>query len=554
MLPELAGCKTQEEFGMDILRGKGSSGGIAFGSIYYYNRLPAVVEKRPITDVGAEYKRFEHARDTAVKELDVLYASAAENVGVAEAEIFKAHQMMLEDPDYCDSVRDIITGERLSAEYAVQSTAESFANIFRNLDDPLLKERAADIKDISRRVIGLLTGKCESPILERPSIIAADDLSPSDTITINREYILGIITSGGSTNSHTSILSRTMGIPAVVSVEGIDRTADGKEAAVDAEGGIVYLQPDEKTKNELMAKQFMLESRKTLLNDLIGKENVTLGGKRIDIYANIGSDRDLPLVLKNDAGGIGLFRSEFIYLESDGYPSEEKQFEIYRTVLEQMEGRRVVIRTMDIGADKKIDYFELPEEENPALGFRAIRLCLTRPELFRTQLRALHRASVYGRLAVMFPMIISEKEIDEVILIVNEVKSGLAAENIPFSDQIEYGIMIETPAAAVISDLLAKKVDFFSIGTNDLTQYTLAADRQNINIERFVDIHHEAVIRLISSTVKNAHEAGIWCGICGELGADVAMIGKFVEMGVDELSVPPSKVLEVREAVRKLSV
>jgi len=539
---------------MKVLRGQGVSSGIAFGEIYYYNRTPNVVEKTRITDAAAEYKRFERSRNAAIRELDALHSKTAETIGELDAGIFKVHQMMLEDLDYCNSVHSMIERDRLSAEYAVELTAGSFADVFESLDDPIMQARAIDIKDISQRVIEILTGKRNTLAVDRPSIIAADDLTPSETVMLNRELILGIITSAGSMNSHTAILSRTMGVPAIVSLSGLDKSADGKKAIIDTDAGTVYIEPDEKTFEEMNAKLKCSEHRKMLLKELVGKDNVTLDGKRIDIYANIGSVGDIPLVKKNDAGGIGLFRSEFIYLESDGYPSEESQFQVYKTVLEQMQGRRVVIRTLDIGADKKIDYFNLPEEENPALGFRAIRLCLSRPELFRTQLRALHRASVCGRLAIMFPMIISEKEIEDTMAIVEDVKLSLKSENIPFSDNVEYGIMIETPAAAIISDILAKKVDFFSIGTNDLTQYTLAADRQNVNIEPFVDIHHEAVIRLIESTVKNAHAEGIWCGICGELGADTTMTKKFLEMGVDELSVPSAMVLEIRNTVRNIKL
>lgn len=535
---------------MVIIKGQGVSGGIAFGEIYYYSRTADVIVRNRTNSSDEEYERFEHSRDMAVKELSVLHAKAVERIGAPDADIFKVHQMMLEDDDFCSTVKSKLKSDNISAEYAVELAAETFAGLFENLDDPLMQARAADIKDISRRVIGILTGHRNTPVLDKASVIAADDLTPSETVMLDRELILGIITAEGSANSHTSILARTMGIPAIVSLHGLDKNADRKTVIVDADSGTVYLEPDRKTLGEMGMKWEKYQNQKKLLNELVGKDNLTLDGKRIDVYANVGSVDDIPFVKKNDAGGIGLFRSEFIYLESKDYPSEESQFIVYKKVLEQMEGKRVVIRTLDIGADKKIDYFNLPKEENPALGFRAIRLCLSRPELFRTQLRALHRASVYGKLAIMFPMITSVREVKEAMAIVEDIKCTLKSENVPFADQIEYGIMIETPAAAIISDILAKNVNFFSIGTNDLIQYTLAADRQNPRIESYVDNHHEAILRLIEQTVKNAHREGIWCGICGELGADPTMTKKFIEFGVDELSVPPAKVLEIRNIVR----
>ncbi|MEG0912570.1 MAG: phosphoenolpyruvate--protein phosphotransferase [Oscillospiraceae bacterium] len=540
---------------MLILNGKGVSNGLAFGKVYYFDRAPITIARTVISDPAAELVRFSEAKAAAIAELEKLYAHAAETIGEKDAEIFSVHQMMLDDLDYCESIQGMIQDENICAEFAVNATADIFADMFAALDDPYMKARATDVRDISRRVIGILSGKRDTIVLNEPSIIATDDLTPSETVTIDRNLLLAIITSGGSSNSHTAILSRTMGIPAIISLgEGLTNDIGGKQIIVDADSGTVYVEPDKAVNLKMHEKHEEFERQRVLLHELVGEENITLDGKKIEICANIGSPADLPLVKRNDAGGIGLFRSEFLYLESKNYPSEDSQFEAYKSVLEAMDGKRVVIRTLDIGADKKIGYFKLPKEENPALGFRAIRICLERPEIFKTQLRALLRASVYGRLSVMFPMITSKSEIDDIKKLLAESKDELKAKGIPFSEQVEYGIMIETPAAAIISDLLAKEVDFFSVGTNDLTQYTLAADRQNASIERFINKHHEAVLRLIEFAARSIHAEGKWIGICGELGADTALTKRFLEMGIDELSVSPSKVLEVRNMVRHITV
>ncbi len=539
---------------MLTLHGQGVSNGLAFGKIFYFDRAPVNVIRQAVADSAAEFARFERAKQTAIEELAALYERAVYTVGERDAEIFSVHQMMLDDLDYCESVQGMIEEESVNAEYAISATADIFADMFASLDDVVMQARATDVRDISRRVIGVLTGKRDSIVIDEPCIVAADDLTPSETVTIDRELLLGIITSAGSTNSHTAILSRTMGIPAIISVDGLDRAVHGKQAIIDAATGSVNVEPDEATEAALRTKLEQFERERNLLRELVGADNVTLDGRHIDVYANIGSPADLPLVHKNDAGGIGLFRSEFLYLESADYPTEDSQFEAYKAVLEGMTGKRVVIRTLDIGADKQIGYFDLPKEENPALGFRAIRICLARPDIFKTQLRALLRASVYGKLAVLFPMITAVSEIAEIKSILAQVQAELTAENKLFADDIEYGVMIETPAAAVISDRLAQEVDFFSVGTNDLTQYTLAADRQNASLDRFIDIHHEAVLRLIELAANNIHAAGKWIGICGELGADTALTRRFLEMGIDELSVSPSKVLDVRNAVRHIDL
>ncbi len=540
---------------MIVLKGKGVAGGAARGKIYYFDRTAPEITKKEITDVSAELERFENARSLACSELDALHDKALADVGEAVAEIFEIHRMMLDDLDYLDSINGLIQNDKVCAEYAVDETAKLFAETFASMEDnEYMQARAADVKDISSRVIGILTGKRGRLAPSEPSVIVTDDLMPSETVSADRAMLLGIVTSGGSANSHTAILSRTMGIPAVVTVEGVTPELDGRDAIVDADAGEIYIDPDEKTIAAYEKRRAELESRKKLLAELVGKENATKDGKKVKLFANIGSPADVEAALANDAGGVGLFRSEFLYLESDGYPSEEQQFAAYKQVLEGMQGREVVIRTLDIGADKKIDYFELPDEENPALGMRAIRICLTRPEIFKTQLRALFRASAYGKLLIMFPMIASEWEVDEIHKVADEVKAELKGEGIPFDENAKLGIMVETPAAAVMSDVLAQKVDFFSIGTNDLTQYTLAADRQNGSLERFADPHNEAVLRLIELVTKNAHAAGIWTGICGELAADAALTERFLRMGVDELSMSPAKILEVRQRVRALDL
>lgn len=539
---------------MLTLKGQGVSKGLAIGKVFYFDRTPVEIVRREVEDPTAEFARFEAAKASAIDELAALYERAVNTIGEKDAEIFSVHQMMLEDLDYCESIQGMIEGESVNAEFAVDATAELFAGMFASLDDPVMKARATDVRDISRRVIGILTGKRDTLIITEPSIVAADDLTPSETVTLDRSLLLGIVTSGGSANSHTAILSRTMGIPALISVQGLDETVHGRQAIIDSATGALYVEPDEETQTAFHARLEEFERQQILLHGLVGQDNVTLDGRRIDVFANIGSPADVPLVHKNDAGGVGLFRSEFLYLESTDYPTDESQYQAYKTVLEQMQGKKVVIRTLDIGADKQIGYFNLPKEENPALGFRAIRICLARPEVFKTQLRALLRASVHGKLAVMFPMITSKSEVDEIKSIVAEVKDELKAKGQAYSEDVEFGIMIETPAAAVISDVLAKEVDFFSVGTNDLTQYTLAADRQNANLDRFIDTHHEAVLRLIELAAKNIHAQGKWIGICGELGADTSLTRRFLEMGIDELSVSPSKVLEVRNMVRHIDL
>lgn len=541
---------------MTTLKGKSVSQGYAIGKAYCYDRQKPEISKKNIKDTVSEIERFEAARSRACEELDSLYEKAKNNMEDSEAEIFEIHRMMLDDLDYIDSVHQIINNDSVCAEYAVNETSNIFAENFASMEDnEYMQARATDVKDISDRVIAILLDKNTSLILSEPSIIVTDDLMPSETVSIDRSMLLAIVTSKGSANSHTSILARTLGIPAVVMTEGTDCISNGDNLIVDASAGCVYICPEPELIEQYDNKIRQQREHAKQLNDLIGKENITAdGSKTIKIFANIGSPSDVDSVLSNDAGGIGLFRSEFLYLESETYPDEEKQFKAYKEVLERMQGREVVIRTLDIGADKKIDYFELPKEDNPALGFRAIRICLERPEIFKTQLRALLRASAFGNLLIMFPMIASEWEVDAAISAVNEVKDELKRENIEFDENVRLGIMIETPAAAVMSDVLAKKVDFFSIGTNDLTQYTLAADRQNETISRFVDTHNEAVLRLIELTAKNAHEAGIWVGICGELAADTDLTERFLRMGIDELSMSPKRILDVRAKVRSIKL
>ena len=533
--------------------GKSVLKGIAAGKLYLYRKKEFVLTQEKVGDPEAEIERFEEARQKACSQLDVLYEKAVKEAGEEQAMIFDVHRIMLDDGDYLDAIREEIRSTGVNAAYAVNVTGERFAQMFASMDDDYMKARSADVLDISRRVSGILAGAGEEGIVsDEPVILLADDLAPSETVQIDKSRILALVTREGSTNSHTAILARSMNIPALVQTDvELKEEYHGKPAVVDGFEGALYIEPQEDLLAGLLRRKEEADRARAELEMLKGLDNVTSDGRRIHVYANIGSVEDVDRALEADAGGIGLFRSEFIYLGRNDFPSEEEQFEIYREVLSRMGGKKVVIRTLDIGADKQADYFELPKEENPAMGYRAIRICLTRQEIFRTQLRAIWRASIYGTAAVMFPMIISVKEIRKIREIVEDVKRELAAEGIPFGN-VETGIMVETPAAAVISDELAKEVEFFSIGTNDLTQYTLAIDRQNQRLESFYDAHHEAVLRLIGMTVKNAHAAGIWCGICGELGADTSLTETSLNMGVDELSVSPSGVLGVRKAVRDL--
>lgn len=538
---------------MNVYQGKSVFGGIAIGHLCVYQKGEQQVTRQKIEDVEAEVKRFQVAREAAQAQLGELYDKAVKEVGEANAAIFEMHQMLLEDEDYQDSVENIIRTQQVNAEYATAVTSDHFSSMFAEMDDDYMKERAADIRDISERVIANLNGENKRKVVtDEPVIILADDLAPSETVQLEKDKVLSFVTVHGSVNSHTAILARTMGIPALVSTEmELTQDLDGKLAVVDGNHGTIYVDPDAETMEKMKTLKKEEEEKKELLQTFKNKESITLDGKRVLTYANIGNVKDLALVLQNGAEGIGLFRSEFLYLESETYPTEEEQFEVYKKVAETMAGKRVIIRTLDIGADKQADYFELAKEENPAMGVRAIRICLTRPEIFKTQLRALFRASAYGNIAIMYPMITSLSEIAQIKEIVEEVKAELDADGVPYGTP-EQGIMIETPAAATISDLLAKEVDFFSIGTNDLTQYTLAIDRQNAKLDNIYDSHHEAVLRMIQMVVDNAHKEGIWAGICGELGADTTLTERFVEMGLDELSVSPTFVLPVRKIVREM--
>lgn len=537
---------------MNIIKGKGVFGGVAIGRISLYRRRENIIKRYHIDDTEAEIGRFKTAKAEAIRQLKDLYEKAVVEVGEANAMIFDIHQMMLDDQDYCESIENIIKTEQVNAEYAVGTTADNFAQMFSSMDDPYMKERAADVRDISERVIGLLSDAQASTVTaDEPVIVAADDLAPSETVQLDKDKVLGFVTVHGSSNSHTAILARTMNIPAIIGAEGIEKF-DGCMAVADGLAGVVYIDPDEATLTKMRQKQAEERRKKELLNQLKGQDNVTIDGKRIDVFANIGNPGDVGAALENDAGGIGLFRSEFLYLESNDFPTEEQQFAAYKTVVQNMAGRKVVIRTLDVGADKQVDYFKLPKEENPAMGYRAIRICLTRPEIFKTQLRALYRASAFGRVAIMFPMITAVDEVLQIKEIAGQVRRELTHEGIAFSSDIELGIMIETPAAALISDLLAREVDFFSIGTNDLTQYTLAVDRQNQQLDPFYDPHHPAVLRMIQQVAKNAHDNGIWVGICGELGADLSLIETFLSYGIDELSVSPGLILPLRDKIRSI--
>lgn len=537
--------------------GKGVYGAVAIGKISVFKKNDVSVARTHIDDTEAEKARVEAAKSAAAEQLSAIYEKALKEVGETNAQIFEIHMMMLEDEDYNESIRNIIDTQHVNAEFAVAVTADNFAEMFSSMDDSYMQARAADVKDISNRIIANLTGTAPGIAdTDDKMIICADDLAPSETVSLDKDKVLAFVTAHGSSNSHTAILARNMNIPAVIGVgdKFMSDIKDGDEAIVDGFTGEIYLSPDDATKGKMLKKQADDENKKRLLLELKGKENVTVDGSKINIFANIGSIDNIGAVLMNDAGGIGLFRSEFLYLENTDYPTEEQQFNAYKRVLESMAGKKVIIRTLDIGADKQVDYFNLKKEENPALGYRAIRICLTRPEIFKTQLRALFRASVYGHLGIMFPMITSVKELEQILSICDDVKADLKNDGIDYSDSIEIGIMIETPAAAIISDKLAPMVDFFSVGTNDLTQYTLACDRQNPDIEQFCDTHHEAILRLIEMSAENAHKNGAWIGICGELAADTTLTETFLRMGIDELSVSPTYVLKVRDTVRKIDL
>ena len=539
---------------MKQFTGKGVYGAVAIGKISVFKKPDAAIKRVRVEDTEKEKERVAQAKAASAEQLRKIYEKALKEVGETNAQIFEIHMMMLEDDDYNESIENIIDSQSVNAEYAVALTADNFAEMFASMDDPYMQARSADVKDISNRMIANLTGAAaDGAETNDKMIVCADDLAPSETISLDKDKVLAFVTAHGSSNSHTAILARNMNIPAVIGVgdEFLAQINDGDTAIVDGFTGEIYLDPDEQTLAKMEEKRAADEEKKRLLQDLKGKENVTLDGKKINIYANIGSVDNIGAVLLNDAGGIGLFRSEFLYLENTDYPTEEQQFHAYKRVLESMAGKKVIIRTLDIGADKQVDYFGMKKEENPALGFRAIRICLTRPEIFKTQLRALYRASVYGDLGIMFPMITSVSEVQRVLAVCDEVKAELKEQGIEYSENVELGIMIETPAAAVISDKLAPMVDFFSVGTNDLTQYTLACDRQNPDIEQFCDTHHEAILRLIEMSAENAHKNGAWIGICGELAADTTLTETFLRMGIDELSVSPTFVLKVRDAVRK---
>lgn len=536
---------------MQVYSGKSVFRGIAIGKISVYRKNEQQVKRVRTEDTKGELARYEAAKAAAIEQLQELYQKALKEVGEANAAIFEIHQMMLDDGDYNESVENIIETQKVNAEYAVAVTGDNFAQMFRAMDDDYMRERAADVKDISERVLSILNGGQKGKVVtDEPVIIVADDLAPSETVQLEKDMVLSFVTVHGSVNSHTAILARTMAIPALIGTEELplDDTVDGKLAVVDGLNGKIYVEPDAQTMEEMKKRRQAELEKKELLQLLKGKDNVTLDGKKIMLYANIGNIKDLATVIQNDAGGIGLFRSEFIYLEKDRYPTEEEQFSIYKTAVETMAGKRVIIRTLDIGADKQCEYFKMDKEENPALGYRAIRICLTRPEIFKTQLRALFRASAYGNLAIMYPMITSLWEVRRIKEIVEEVKAELTAEQLEFGNP-QQGIMIETPAAVMMSGELAKEVDFFSIGTNDLTQYTLAIDRQNPKLDKFYDAHHPAVLSMIRMTVENAHKAGIWAGICGELGADTSLTKEFLAMGVDELSVSPGSILPIRKII-----
>ena len=542
---------------MKTFHGTGVYGAIAIGSASIFKRQDKGVRREKIDDIEGELKRVEAAKEKAIAQLSEIYAKALAEVGETHAQIFEIHMMMIEDDDYNESIQNIIKTQSVNAEYAVAATSDNFSEMFASMDDAYMQARASDVKDISNRIIACLTNEEEqSGAADEKMIICADDLAPSETVSLDKERVLAFVTAFGSSNSHTAILARNMNIPAIINVgaDFLKALKDGVKIIVDGHKGDIIVDPDEKTEKEYLAKQADDIRRKNLLQELKGKDNITKDGTKVKIYANIGGVDGIGAVLANDAGGIGLFRSEFLYLESNDYPTEEAQFAAYKKVLESMAGKKVIIRTLDIGADKQVDYFNLDKEENPALGYRAIRICLTRPEIFKTQLRALLRASVYGNLGIMFPMITSVKEVEKIKSILETVKDELKKDGIEYSDNIEIGIMIETPAAAIISDELAPMVDFFSVGTNDLTQYTLACDRQNAKLEPFIDTHHKAILKLIEIAAENAHKSGAWIGICGELAADTSLTETFLRMGIDELSVSAPFVLPLRETVRNIDL
>ena len=540
---------------MLTVSGKGVYGAVAVGNISIFKKKELFIKREHVEDTEAEKKRFFAAKEKSLKELEEIYEKALKEVGESNAQIFEVHKIMLEDEDYNESILSIIEKQSVSAQYAVAVTGDNLSTMFKAMDDAYMQARATDIKDISNRIINnLYDKKEENHMLDDRIIVCASDLAPSETVSLDKDKVIAFVTAYGSSNSHTAILARTMNIPAIIGAGDafLEKIKDGDVAVVDGYTGEMYVSPDDETMEKMLKKQREDIEKKQLLQNLKGKENVTLDGRKINIFANIGSLSNIGEVIVNDAGGIGLFRSEFLYLENDDFPTEEQQFRTYQKVLESMAGKKVIIRTLDIGADKQAKYFCLDKEENPALGLRALRICLTRPDIFKVQLRALYRASVYGSLGIMFPMVTSESELKRVLEIVSEVKAELKSQGLSFSEDVELGIMIETPAAAIISDMLAPMVDFFSIGTNDLTQYTLAIDRQNPKLEEFCDTHHEAIMRLIQFSVQNAHKHSAWVGICGELGADTTLTKRFLEMGVDELSVSPGFVLKVREAVRNI--
>lgn len=541
---------------MLVVKGKSVFSGITMGPLALFHRNTVSTARRRIKDTDAEVERFQEARLASIEQLKDMYEKAVQKVGEEEAAVFEVHQMMLDDDDYIDNIVTLISQKKINAEAAVEETAQQFSEMFRSMDDAYMKERAADVLDISRRIqVQLCGGEANDFSAYDGVILAADDLAPSETLQLDTDKILGFVTSGGSTNSHTAILARTLGITAVVNTgTQLHTDVEGKTVIVDGFTGTVYLDPDSATLDKMKKKQAEAEERKIRLEAYRGKESVTVDGYKVNVFANIGNPDNVPQALANDAEGIGLFRSEFLYLENATYPTEEQQFEAYKKTVEMMGGKTVVIRTLDIGADKKVDYFDLKAEENPAMGMRAIRICLTRPTLFKTQLRALCRASAYGKIAIMFPMIISVDEVRRSRELLRQVQTELKREGIAFDESMEVGIMIETPAAALISDELAKEVDFFSIGSNDLTQYTLAIDRQQTDLDNFFNPHHPALLRLIEMTVKNGHKEGIWVGICGELGADLSLTEDFLRMGVDELSVNPPAVLPLREKIGSINL
>ena len=540
---------------MDVYKGTGAFSGIAIGKISVYQKKEQQVKRVKVEDPDQEMARYGKAKAEGIRQLQGLYDKALKEVGEANAAIFEIHQMMLEDDDYNESIENIIHMQQVNAEYAVASTGDNFAQMFASMEDDYMRARSADVKDISERVLSVLGGRTAGMAAsEEPMIIVADDLAPSETVQLNKDLVLSFVTVHGSVNSHTAILARTMSIPALIGTDiPLTDAIDGKLGIVDGRNGCIYVDPDEDTLSKMQQLKQEEQEKKELLQTLKGRENITIDGKKIMLYANIGNSKDLAAVLQNDAGGIGLFRSEFLYLERETFPTEEEQFQIYRTVAETMAGKPVIIRTLDIGADKKCDYFEMEPEENPAMGCRAIRICLTRPEIFKTQLRALFRASAFGNISIMYPMIISVEEVHQIKEIVAEVKQELTEQGVAFGEP-KQGIMIETPAAVMMSAELAKEVDFFSIGTNDLTQYTLAIDRQNPKLDAFYDPHHPAVLRMIQMVVENAHKAGIWAGICGELGADTSLTRRFLAMGVDELSMSPGSILPVRKIILETDV